>query len=116
MKAVARGVEAGPVMVHHEVLGRRLGTHAGRPPPMRVFRGGAVLLARRPWERHVQAEAQDRGKQCARDRHAADSPSGCSAARAVTPNVRHGGCQTTKYPTKAVLHDFARSDAGFRRR
>jgi len=115
MRAVASGVEAGPVMVHHQVLGRRLGTHAGRPPRLRVFRGGAVLLARRPRENHVQAEAKDRGKQCARDRPADDSPPGCSVARAETPNVRHSGCQTTKYPTKGVLHDFARSDAGFRR-
>jgi len=64
----------------------------------------------------VQAEAKDRRKQCARDRHADDSPPGCSVARAVTPNVRHGGCQTTKYPTKSVLHDCAQSDADFRRR
>ena len=33
MRAVASGVEAGPVMVHHQVLGRRLGAHTGRPPP-----------------------------------------------------------------------------------
>jgi hypothetical protein len=64
----------------------------------------------------VQAEAKDRGKQGARERHAGDSPAASPAAHAATPNVRHGGCQTTKYPTTGVLHDFARSDAGFRRR
>jgi hypothetical protein len=63
----------------------------------------------------VQAEAKDGGKLCVRDRHADDSPSGCSTARAATPNVRHGGCQTTKYPTKGVLHDFPRRDEDFRR-
>jgi len=61
----------------------------------------------------VQAEAKDRDKQCARDRHANGSPSGCSMARAATPNVRHGGCQTTKYPTKGVLHNFPRRDEDF---
>jgi hypothetical protein len=51
-----------------------------------------------------------------RERHAGDSPAASPAARAATPNVRHGGCQTTKYSTKGVLHDFAQSDADFRRR
>src|SRR5438876_1100360 len=43
-----------------------------------------------------------------RSRHADESPSECPAARAATPNVRDGGCETTKYPRRGVLHDFAR--------
>jgi len=66
-------------------------------------------------EIHVQAEAKDRGKQCVRDRHADDSPSGCPTARAATPNVRDGGCQTTKYLTKGVLRDLPKCDEDFRR-
>ena len=63
----------------------------------------------------MQPEAKDHGKQCARDRHADDSPSGCSAARAATPDVRDGGCEITKYPTKGVLRDFVHSDDDFTR-
>src|SRR2546430_3473023 len=58
--------------------GRCLETHAGRHPraPYWGPRDGAVESAwRTRGEIHVQAEAQDRGKQRARDRHADDSPS-----------------------------------------
>ena len=76
---------------------------------------GAVPLARRPRERHVQAEAKDRGKLGARERHADDSPPACPTARAATPNLRREGAKTTKYPTRGVLHDVAQSGDHFRR-
>ena len=63
----------------------------------------------------MQAEAKDRGKQRARERHADDSPPACPTARAATPNPSRDGAKTTKYPTRGVLHDFARCDEDFRR-
>ena len=63
----------------------------------------------------MQAEAKDRGNQCARERRADDSPSVCPKARATTPNLRRDGAKTTKYPTRGVLHDFTRCDKDFRR-
>ena len=39
--------------------------------------------------------------------HAARCPSACPTARAVTPDTRSDGVNTTKYPTKGVLHDPA---------
>ena len=63
----------------------------------------------------MHAEAKDRGNQRARERHADDSPPACPTARAATPNLRRDGAKTTKYPTKAVLHDFIRSDEDFGR-
>jgi len=115
MRAVASGVEAGPVMVHHQVLGRRLGAHTGRPPPIAGF----------PWRRCTASAAPSgesragRGqgsRQAVRPRSARRrQPARVFGARAVTPNERYGGCQTTKYPTRRVLHDFAQSDADFRR-
>ena len=63
----------------------------------------------------MQAEAKDRGNQCARERHADDSPAACPTARAATPNPGRDGAKTTKYPTSGVLHDFARCDEDFRR-
>ena len=62
---------------------------------------------------HVQPEAKDRGKQCARERCSDDSPSACPTAHAVTPSLRLGGYETTKYARKGVLHDFARRDDDF---
>ena len=64
---------------------------------------------------HVQAEAKDRGKQCARERHADDSPAACPTARSARANRYRDGAGTTKYPTRGVLHDFARSNGDFRR-
>jgi hypothetical protein len=63
----------------------------------------------------MQAEAKDRGNQCAHERHADDSPPACPTARAAAPNQRRDGAKTTKYPTRGVLHDFARRDEDFRR-
>ena len=63
----------------------------------------------------MQAEAKDRGKQGAREQHSDDSPSACPTARAATPNLRRDRAKTTKYPTRGVLHDFARCDEDFRR-
>ena len=66
-------------------------------------------------EIHVQPRRQNRGKLCARERHADDSPAACPSARAVTPSWRCDRAKTTKYPTKGVLRDFARSNDDFRR-
>ena len=63
----------------------------------------------------MQAEAKDRGKQCARERHADDGPFACATARAATPNLRRDGAKTTKYFTRGVLYDFIRSDGDFGR-
>ena len=63
----------------------------------------------------MQADAKDRGKQYACERHADDSPSACPTARAATPNPRRGGAKTMKYPTRGVLHDVAQSGDHFRR-
>src|SRR5438874_2570733 len=43
------------------------------------------------------------------------TPFTCPAAPAARPNVRDGGCETTKYPARGVLHDFVRGDDDFRR-
>jgi len=66
-----------------------------------------TALRRARGETHAQAEAQERRKPCARERHADDTLSGCPTARVATPNTRRDGAKTTKYPTKSVLHDFA---------
>ena len=63
----------------------------------------------------VQSEAKGCGSQSAREQHADHSPSACPAAPAATPNLRRDAAKTTKYPTKAVLHDFIRSDEDFGR-
>ena len=63
----------------------------------------------------VQSEAKGCGSQSAREQHADHSPSACPAAPAATPNLRRDGAKTTKYSTKAVLHDFIRSDKDFGR-
>ena len=51
----------------------------------------------------MQAEAKDRGKGCARERHADDSPSADPTARAATPYTRRHGAKTTKYPKAACF-------------
>src|SRR5205823_5067085 len=85
-------------------------------PPEQGFRDGAIQPARRTrGEIHAQSEAKDRGKQCARERHADDSPSACPTARPVTPTARRHPARATKYSHKGVLHDFARGGNDFRR-
>jgi len=71
-------------------------------------RDGAVEPALRAREEiHAQAEAQNRGKQYARERHLDDSRAASPTVRAATPNARRNGAETTKYRTSGVLHDFA---------
>lgn len=77
---------------------------------------GSGHPARRPRRAiHVQAEAHDRDENRAAEQHTDGGPAARPTVRAATPELHGYGGETTKYPTRGVLHGFCRSEGDLRR-